>query len=380
MSEKVEFDPYIRLISEEMGREIGLLDKLNGVKEISESILLKRFFKGKSDADKESWKMDMIPAYESVLLEKADEKCKAAILQLGHNEENHIRTFLGLDRLKRITKEEPNIENYELVYLKDIEKGNLVSEKSLCGQIYCEFNADTLRPADYYGHSLSISDVIVLYDGNKGFSCYYVDDIGFEKLPDEFLSDRMKNQVLFGVDVRQEHNLLYFIHNEMELPREFEERRVNLVNNYERIFSMADYRGIILKKRETDPLLGEIQPFDLKKYDSSTQYFSIGKSHEDEVNFSIFGISDMKPALFEKGFCTVNDAIDYIMNLPENSGYYKEHPVEIVTREDLREICLHKMKLQDKCLDNKIDGVRQKQNNGKIPSAEKKRDDMLHSL
>ena len=47
-------------------------------------------------------------------------------------------------------------------------------------QLYQKFNF--ARPTDYHGHSLSVSDVIMLNQDGK-ISAHYVDSIGFKELP-----------------------------------------------------------------------------------------------------------------------------------------------------------------------------------------------------
>ena len=321
-----------------------------------------------------------MPAYEEEFNQVEVQGCKAAILQLGHGEENHLRTFLRLDALRRIAKEEPSAEHYELIHLKDLPKSELEHPKELCDSLYREFNADTLRPENYYGHSLSVSDVIVLFDGDDGFSCFYVDSIGFEKLSDDFLSEKMKNQIRYGLDVRLEHDTLLTLTQDMELPGEFQSRLETLQQDYEKIFSMADERGKILRMRETDPLFGAFPSFDIQIYDSSKEYFAVGKSSADETEFSIFGIPDGKPKLFEKGFFSLKDAIEFISELPEKMAYYKEHPVELVTMADLKEICRHKAKFQKKGLDEKIHEVKRKQGEKKEVTNGKTKDDFSQEL
>lgn len=49
--------------------------------------------------------------------------------------------------------------------------------------IYRRFNID--HPEDFKGHSLSVSDVVVLH-GNGADTAYYVDSIGFQELPGFF--------------------------------------------------------------------------------------------------------------------------------------------------------------------------------------------------
>ncbi len=54
-------------------------------------------------------------------------------------------------------------------------------------QLYQKFNC--ARPTDYHGHSLSVSDVIVLNQNGK-ISAHYVDSIGFKELAElEFPPD-----------------------------------------------------------------------------------------------------------------------------------------------------------------------------------------------
>lgn len=57
--------------------------------------------------------------------------------------------------------------------------------------IYERFNIQ--RPADFTGHSLSVSDVVVLNDGST-VKAYYVDSIGFAELPDFFKERNMDLQ------------------------------------------------------------------------------------------------------------------------------------------------------------------------------------------
>ena len=75
-------------------------------------------------------------------------------------------------------------ENYELVYEAPMtEKDNLES-------IYTQFNVD--RPADFTGHSLSVSDIVVLHQGGKD-TAHYCDRAGFSEVP-EFLQPAQKSR------------------------------------------------------------------------------------------------------------------------------------------------------------------------------------------
>ena len=75
-------------------------------------------------------------------------------------------------------------EDYKLVYV-----GELLGNTSL-DDIFERFNID--RPKDFRGHSLSVSDIVVLNDGEK-VTAHFVDSISFEQL-DSFLN--LEEQVL----------------------------------------------------------------------------------------------------------------------------------------------------------------------------------------
>ena len=75
----------------------------------------------------------------------------------------------------------PSIENYEILYRGNLPEGKRsVPQAELLEQLYQKFNC--ARPTDYHGHSLSVSDVIMLHQDGK-ISAHYVDSIGFKELP-----------------------------------------------------------------------------------------------------------------------------------------------------------------------------------------------------
>ena len=75
-------------------------------------------------------------------------------------------------------------ENYELVYEAPL------TEKDDLESIYTRFNVD--RPADFTGHSLSVSDIVVLHQGGKD-TAHYCDRAGFSEVP-EFLQPAQKSR------------------------------------------------------------------------------------------------------------------------------------------------------------------------------------------
>lgn len=185
---------------------------------------------------------------------KDDFQPKIAILQLREGEENHNRRFTSLETLDRILHEQPNCENYELVYLRNAEaKAETEQERErLNNQLYAEFNANTLRPRDYYGHSLSVGDVIVMTNDFSEQHAYYVDDMGFTKLPDDFLSHEMSAKIRNDLDIRQE-GALYETIGQFEaentlsiMDKTATDRYFQITSEYSRIFELADRRGAIM--------------------------------------------------------------------------------------------------------------------------------------
>jgi hypothetical protein len=67
---------------------------------------------------------------------------------------------------------EPQISDYKTVYDGEVETNDLEA-------LYTKFN--TAHPPGYVGHSLSMSDVLELYDEN-GSSFYYCDRFGFQEI------------------------------------------------------------------------------------------------------------------------------------------------------------------------------------------------------
>ena len=99
------------------------------------------------------------------------------IYQLKDGPDTSDYLFASLERLRRNGRAvDPG--NYELKY-----SGPLEENESLEG-IYTRFNIG--RPSDFTGHSLSVSDVVVLERGGE-VTAYYCDSIGFEEVP-EFLT------------------------------------------------------------------------------------------------------------------------------------------------------------------------------------------------
>lgn len=109
------------------------------------------------------------------------------IYQLKDTEEARDIHFMGMDYLESkgiaVTK-----ENYDLLYTAPLEGGTSLED------IYTRFNID--RPADFRGHSLSVSDVVVLHQNGENTS-HYVDSFGYREVPEftkELMAEHTKEQ------------------------------------------------------------------------------------------------------------------------------------------------------------------------------------------
>lgn len=97
------------------------------------------------------------------------------IYQLKSGDEMHGLRFMPYEFVEK-SGSKPAFANYEKVY-----EGNAADLSGTVGSklesLFEKFNLD--RPEDFKGHSLSVSDVVVLED-----TPYYVDDVGFKPLED----------------------------------------------------------------------------------------------------------------------------------------------------------------------------------------------------
>ncbi len=96
-----------------------------------------------------------------------------SIYQLKNTDQTKNLRFISYEKLISEGKT-AELSNYELVYT------DILTEDMSLDDIYFRFNVN--HPKDYKGHSLSISDVVVLnVNGTK--TAYYVDVMGFKELP-----------------------------------------------------------------------------------------------------------------------------------------------------------------------------------------------------
>lgn len=105
------------------------------------------------------------------------------IYQIKNGEEYHGKRFAGLSELGGT----PNVADYDLVYsgkLSEIDV-NTENKNEILESIFTKFNTD--RPEDFKGHSLSVSDVVVLHKDDTD-TAHYVDIAGFSDVPEFFIT------------------------------------------------------------------------------------------------------------------------------------------------------------------------------------------------
>ena len=121
------------------------------------------------------------------LYAKAQETAKTAeqdkdtfsIYQLKHGDETRDLRFEPYDRLQA-TGNIVDRANYELIYSAELTPGTSLED------IYTRFNIDHHK--DFKGHSLSVSDVVVLHQNGQD-TAHYVDSFGYKSVP-EFLQEQ----------------------------------------------------------------------------------------------------------------------------------------------------------------------------------------------
>ena len=121
------------------------------------------------------------------LYAKAQETAKTAepdkdtfsIYQIKGGDETRDFRFEPYDRLQAAGNMVDRA-NYELVYSAPLAPGTSLED------IYTRFNID--HPKDFKGHSLSVSDVVVLHQNGQD-TAHYVDSVGFRQVP-EFLQEQ----------------------------------------------------------------------------------------------------------------------------------------------------------------------------------------------
>ena len=133
---------------------------------------------------------------EQVQKEVAEpDKDTFSIYQLKRGDETRDFRFEPYERLAA-TGRTADRANYDLIYTAELTPGTSLED------IYTQFNID--HPKDFKGHSLSVSDVVVLHQNGQD-TAHYVDSSGYRQVP-EFLQPPEKENPLKHVEDTIEQN------------------------------------------------------------------------------------------------------------------------------------------------------------------------------
>ena len=147
------------------------------------------------------------PEYIYKAQEEVAEKDTFQIYQLKRGENTRELQFESYDRLKE-SGQTLNPDHYVKVYEAELTDGLSLED------IYTCFNID--HPKDFYGHSLSVSDVVVLHKDGKD-SAHYVDRFGYKEAP-EFLKPQNYLKHVEDIVEQNDNNFDGIINNTPNAP------------------------------------------------------------------------------------------------------------------------------------------------------------------
>lgn len=133
---------------------------------------------------------------EAPIPEAKQEPGTFEIYQIKDGPEHHYRRFTSLATLQA-EGDKVDAANYDRVYTAPLEPGLTLEG------IFRRFNIE--RPEDFTGHSLSVSDVVVLRRNGKD-TAHYVDSFGFADVP-EFV-EQLNHLQTAEMTVEQNMNML----------------------------------------------------------------------------------------------------------------------------------------------------------------------------
>ena len=130
-----------------------------------------------------------------------------SIYQLKRGDETRDLRFEPYDRLTA-TGHAVDPANYDLIYSAPLAPGISLED------IFTRFNID--HPKDFKGHSLSVSDVVVLHQNGQD-TAHYVDSIGYRQTP-EFLQPQNYLKHVEDIVEQNDNNFDGIINNTPQTP------------------------------------------------------------------------------------------------------------------------------------------------------------------
>lgn len=243
---------------------------------------------------------------------------KYGIYQLKHNPElDHLR-FEGTESLKRmgITKDNFDAikpENYELIYVGNLSELQEQTEGEMLEAIYEKFNID--HPEDYRGHSLSVSDIVVLHQNGKN-SAHFVDSFGFTGLSDfmqtlEGVKEQEAEIDTSGQDVQKS-----------EPEKQELETSDNTLEDGDEIIDLGDEKEQVLADMKKSLEIGEETEL---AFQIADRYISI-QEVDGGYDYSIMGADykEIDGGVYDNPDVTIREAltdiIDDLKSAPDHNG------------------------------------------------------------
>ena len=243
---------------------------------------------------------------------------KYGIYQLKHNPElNHLR-FEGTESLKRmgITKDNFDVikpENYELIYVGELSELQEQTQGETLEAIYEKFNID--HPEDYRGHSLSVSDIVVLHQNGKN-SAHFVDSFGFTGLSDfmqtlEGVKEQEAEIDTSGQDVQKS-----------EPEKQELETSDNTLEDGDEIIDLGDEKEQVLADMKKSLEIGEETEL---AFQIADRYISI-QEVDGGYDYSIMGADykEIDGGVYDNPDVTIREAltdiIDDLKSAPDHNG------------------------------------------------------------
>ena len=241
-----EVEVTVLIDEREIEKGIENMAEKRNLTEIEAKSVAMHYAIGIDDAEKSIWQniTDYEPKEQETPTINASAFPKVAVLQT-----NGERSFQRYDENTTYSS-----KDYELVYWTP-DVATLTHREDMqirLNRIYQEMQW-TMQPHDYYGHTLSTGDVLVLMENQDTYQSYLVDTVGFQKLPDSFLTQDMIHKIQYDLDIKQEYlmyqNLESLSAEKEEIKQLLSERTAQL-KEYEPIFDLAEKRGIILTEQD----------------------------------------------------------------------------------------------------------------------------------
>ena len=243
---------------------------------------------------------------------------KYGIYQVKHNPElNHLR-FEGTESLKRmgITKDNFDAikpENYELIYVGELSELQEQTEGETLEAIYEKFNID--HPEDYRGHSLSVSDIVVLHQNGEN-SAHFVDSFGFTGLPNfmqtlEGVKEQEAEIGTSGQDVQKS-----------EPEKQEPETSDNTLEDGGEIIDLGDEKEQVLADMKKSLEIGEETEL---AFQIADRYISI-QEVEGGYDYSIMGADykEIDGGVYDNSDVTIREAltdiVDDLKAAPDHNG------------------------------------------------------------